>query len=224
MPARHPASPTLFEALGAQMFPIRHVQGRLGELAEASVRLAVSDDNRSAWRAAAALALVEDGRPDDARELVLAEDLPSIPADPGWSIAMLYWAEVYTMLGDRNRAGSLYELLQPFSGQVVVSGPMVYGAIDSALGMFGKDNRAPRGRRSALRGIRRDRRASRRTVVSGPHACRPRPHAHRAREDRGPRLRNTDAQRLRTPAERPGGGLVTREARECRAALAAISG
>ena len=66
--------------------------------------------------------------------LALAEDLPSIPADTGWSTAMLLWAEVYTVLRDRDGAGALYELLEPFSGQVVVSGPMVYGAIDWALG------------------------------------------------------------------------------------------
>ena len=216
--------PDAVQTLGAQMFPIRHVQGRLGELAEASVRLAVSDDNRSAWRAAAALALVEDGRPDDARELVLAEDLASIPADPGWSIAMLYWAEVYTMLGDRDRAGALYELVQPFSGQVVVSGPMVYGAIDSALGML-------------ARTIERHEDADRHFVASAEiderlgaplFLARTRVGHARTLILRGKTEDLDSATRMleqaEDTAERLGGGLVTREARECRAALAAISG
>jgi hypothetical protein len=41
----------------------------------------------------AALALAETGREDEARALVLAEDLGKVPSDQNWPPAMFLWAE-----------------------------------------------------------------------------------------------------------------------------------
>ena len=53
---------------------------------------------------------------------------------PVWSGAMYGWAEVCSDLGLVDRAGELYELLAPFSGQVASGGSILYGSIDWALG------------------------------------------------------------------------------------------
>jgi hypothetical protein len=86
------------------------------------------------WRAGAALALVEDGRGDEARELVLAEDFQSIPWDQAWSSAMFVWAIVCSRLRVVERAGELYELLATFAGQLAATPGNVFGTLAGALG------------------------------------------------------------------------------------------
>jgi hypothetical protein len=137
---------------------------------------------------------------------------------------MLYWAEVYTMLGDRDRAGALYELLQPFSGQVVVSGPMVYGAIDSALGMLARTiERYEDADRHFLASAEIDERLGAPLFLARTRVGHARTLIARGKtEDLDSAIRMLE--QAEDTAERLGGGLVTREARECRAALAAISG
>jgi hypothetical protein len=220
---RASGQPDAFQTLGAQVFPIREAQGRLGELADGSVQLAVSDDNRSAWRAAAALALVDDGRADEARELVLGEDLPSIPADPGWAIAMLLWAQVYTVLGDRERAGALDELLEPFSGQVIVSGPMVYGAIDWALGMLARTvERYEDAERHFVACAEIDERLGAPLFLARTRVGHARTLIARGRtEDFDPARQMLE--QAEDTAGRLGAGLLTREVAECRAELGAVS-
>jgi class 3 adenylate cyclase len=116
----------------AQRFWIRYYQGRLGELVEQMMQ-AVGEPGND-WRAATALALIESGREDEARELLLAEDFQSLPRDRRWSIDMLLWADVCSRLGVVDRAGELYELLSPLSGQLAANGSLVEGTIAWALG------------------------------------------------------------------------------------------
>jgi class 3 adenylate cyclase len=121
--------------LGAHIFHVRYFQGRAGELVERVMELAAGQDSLSGWRAGAgALALIQSGREDDARELALAEDFQSIPRDEAWSIVMLLWADACSRLRVVDRAEELHELLAPVSGQLAVSGAHVYGSIDWALG------------------------------------------------------------------------------------------
>jgi tetratricopeptide (TPR) repeat protein len=87
------------------------------------------------WRAGAALALIESGREEEARELALAEDFQKVRWDDTWAISMLHWADACSRLGDRGRAAELYELLAPFSGQLAsAAGLTVAGSTDWALG------------------------------------------------------------------------------------------
>ena len=90
---------------GGQLFKVRYLQGRLGELVEQFVQLAGEPDSLAAWRAAAALALIESGREDEARELALAEDFQSVPWDEVWSVAMFVWADVCSRLRSRRSRG-----------------------------------------------------------------------------------------------------------------------
>jgi len=126
--------PDVLMMLSAQLFNVRSWQGRLGELAEQALREVDAQDSLAAHRAAAALALIEDGREVQAREMLLAEDLQSIPWEQTWSLAMILWAAVCSRLGVRERAGELHALLAPFSGQVAAAPASAYGTFAWALG------------------------------------------------------------------------------------------
>jgi class 3 adenylate cyclase/tetratricopeptide (TPR) repeat protein len=121
----------------ALLFQVRYFQGRCGERL---VQLAGERDSISVSRAFAvdrafaALRLIESGQADEAREMVLAVDFQSVPWDWLWSIAMFSWADVCSRLGLGDRADTLYELLVPYAGQLAVSGALVMGSIDWALG------------------------------------------------------------------------------------------
>ncbi len=128
--AREPDAVMLF---GADLSHVRSFQGRLGELVEQIVQLVGAQDSLPAWRAATAFALIESGRADEARELARVEDFHSLPWDDTWSTTMFFWANVCSRLRALDRAGELYELLAPFSGQLAGGGD-VFGSIAWALG------------------------------------------------------------------------------------------
>ena len=209
---------------GAQIYTVRYYQGRLGEVVEQSVRLADAQDSRSAWRAAAALSLIESGRADEARELALAEDLQNVPWNVVWSVALLIWADVYARLRALDRVGEMYELLEPFSGQIVVVGPSVYGSIAWALGKLA----------ATLERFQAAEEHFAAAALLEEHLGAPLFLA-RTRADwasaliaRG-RLEDRDrAQRMleqaEETAERLGAEGVTREVAECRAVLAGVGG
>ena len=120
---------------GAQLFYVRTFQGRLAELVEQIVQLSGEPNSLPAWRAGAALALIESGREGEARELALAEDFESVRWDDTWPIAMIGWAEACSRLRVLDRAAELYELLAPFCGQLgSAAGITVIGSTDWALG------------------------------------------------------------------------------------------
>jgi hypothetical protein len=122
--------------LGAMLAQVRMYQGRLGELAEQTVRFAAEIPDFPGWRAGAALALLRSGREDEARELALAEDFQNVPLNDGWSVAAFLWASVCSDVHAVDRARELYELLAPFSGQIVAVTATVLGSIDWALGIL----------------------------------------------------------------------------------------
>jgi class 3 adenylate cyclase/tetratricopeptide (TPR) repeat protein len=119
---------------GAMLFRLRYQQGRAGELVETTVRLAGRSDTNAAYRAGAALALIESGQVEQAVELAIAEDFRAIPRDWNWSWAMFIWADVCARLGRSDRAEEIFELMAPFSGLLAVTGPHAAGSVDWALG------------------------------------------------------------------------------------------
>jgi tetratricopeptide (TPR) repeat protein len=125
-----PDAPLMF---GLQLANVRYFQGRLGELVEPIVQVAGQPDSLSGYRVQAAVALIESGRADEARELVIAEDFQSVPLDSIWSMVMVVWADACSRLGLVDRASELYELLQPFPGQMAAAS-LMYGSTDWALG------------------------------------------------------------------------------------------
>jgi tetratricopeptide (TPR) repeat protein len=119
-----------------QLCQVRYFQGRYREIVEEVLQYAGEPDSLAAWHGTAALALIESGRADEARELALAADFQGVRLDETWFMAMFMWAEVCSRLRVLARADEIYELLAPFSGQLVAGGTIVSGSIDWALGML----------------------------------------------------------------------------------------
>jgi hypothetical protein len=106
----------------------------VGELVEQIVQLAGEPNSLAVWRAVATLALIESGREDEARELLLAENFGAVPWDQTWSVAIFLWADACSRLRVADRAAELSRLLAPHSGQLAAIGVVVFGSIDWALG------------------------------------------------------------------------------------------
>jgi AAA ATPase domain/Adenylate and Guanylate cyclase catalytic domain len=208
---------------GVQLTGVRLLQGRLGELAERSVQLAGEQDSLAAHRAAAALALIESGREDEAREMLLAEDLQSTPWDSAWTMPMILWAVVCSRLGVVDRAGKLYELMAPFSGQIAALPSMVFGSFAWVLGMLAATlERYEQAERHFAAAAEIEQCLGAPLLLARTHAAWARALIARGRPEDLNR-----AQRMLDQAEETavclGAEGITREITECRVALAAVS-
>ena len=61
-----------------QLSRVRYFQGRYGEIVEGALQGAGEPGSLAVWPAVAALALIESGRADEARELALAADFQGV--------------------------------------------------------------------------------------------------------------------------------------------------
>jgi class 3 adenylate cyclase len=211
-------------AFGVQLLTLRYLQGRFAELVDQVVQSASEEDGLPAYRAGVALALIETGREDEARELALAEDLRSIPLDQAWSTAMIVWAIVCSRLAIVDRAGELYEMLAPYSDQLAATPPSVYGSIAWALGaLAGTLERHEQAEGHFAAAAEIEERLGALLLLARTRASWARTLIARGRPEDLDRAQSMLEQAEDT-AESLGGGLVTREVAECRAALAAVGG
>ena len=124
---------------GLQMFALRREQGRLKEVAPA-IRVFVQQRSAAAaWRPGLAVIYSELGLTAEARsefETLARHDFADLPRDAVWMGTMTYLADICTLLGDRARADTLYQILKPFAGRnvVVSNGAACYGALSRYLG------------------------------------------------------------------------------------------
>ena len=208
---------------GIEIANVRYLQGRYGELVEQIVQLARESAGLAWFRSAAALALIESGREDEARELALAEDFRSLPWDIIWSQSIVAWADACRRLCLTDRAGELYELLTPFSGQLAISGAGVYGSIDWALGALATTlERYEQATAHFAAAAEIEERLGAplflaRTRAGWARALIARGHPEELEHAQ------TMLEQSEDTAEHLGAGLVAREVGECCAALAAIS-
>jgi class 3 adenylate cyclase len=216
-----PDAATVF---AAELFNARYGQGRTGELAEQLARRARRPNSVSISRAFAALALIESGREDEARELAIAEDFQSVLWDWTWLLTIFLWADVCSRLGLDGRADELYELLAPFAGVLAVSGTLVAGSVAWALGALattlGRHEQAE-GHFAAAAEIEESFGAP--LFLARTHVGWARALIARGRVEDLKRAQHMLDQ-AEEVAELLGGGLVTREAAKCRGALAAMGG
>jgi hypothetical protein len=108
----------------AGVFGQRWLQGRLGEVEEATRRFADTLAGAPAWRAGLTLVYCELGRDAEARrefERLAAHDFADVPRVDTWLAAMALLSEACAHLGDAARAETLYELLDPFADRNVVT-------------------------------------------------------------------------------------------------------
>ena len=216
--------PDAVAVFGAQLFNARYHQGRSGELVDQILTFANGPESSSAWRAAAAVTLIDSGRADEARELALAEDFQSVPWDWVWSVTVSAWANVCSRLGLADRAGELYELLEPFSVRLAVAGCYVSGSIDWALGTLAATRELYEqadGHFAAAAEI--EERFGAPLFLARTRAGWARALIARGRPEDFDRTQQMLEQAEET-AGRLGGEGITREVAECRAGLAAISG
>ena len=216
--------PDIALVFGVQLFTLRYFQGRFAELVDQVVQSASEEDAVAGYRAGVALALLESGREDEARELALAEDLQSIPWEQAWSTAMIVWAMVCSRLAIVERAGELYELLAPFSDQLAATPPSVYGSIAWALGILAaalERYEQAEGHFAAAAEI--EQRLGAPLLLARTRASWAGALIARGRPEDLERAQSMLEQAEET-AKRLGAGLITREVAECRGALAAISG
>jgi ATP/maltotriose-dependent transcriptional regulator MalT len=216
--------PDAATTFGAMLLGTRGYQGRSGELVEQLVKLAGEASSPATWRAAAAGSLTESGREDEARALVLAEDFQSVPWDWVWSGTMCSWANVCARLQIADRAGELHELLAPFADRLAVSGVLVTGSIPTVLGTLASIlERYEQAEGHFAVAAEIEQRFGAPLLLARTRAGWARTLIARGRtEDRERAAQMLD--QAHEVAERLGGGLVTREVAECRAALAAVSG
>jgi len=124
-----------------QMFNLRWSQGRLVELLASAKANVEQFPAIPAWRCAVALIYREIGQEAEAREEfehLALNDFNEIPFDGTWLVAMVLLADVCGFLGDQERAAKLYELLLPYAGRNVVTGPGVAcaGSTSRYLGLL----------------------------------------------------------------------------------------
>jgi len=207
---------------GGQLFRVRYQQGRTGELAEQLVQFAGEPGSLAGWRAFAAIALIESDRADEARATALAEDFQSVPWDFLWSL-LFVWADACSRLGLADRAGELYELLEPFPGQFAAAG-LVFGSIDWALGTLATTlERFEQAESHFAAAAEIDEDFGAPLLLARTRAGWARALVGRGRPEDLERAQSMLVQAEET-AGRLGAGLITREVEECRASLGASSG
>jgi DNA-binding CsgD family transcriptional regulator len=124
---------------GVQMFTLRREQGRLDEVGPLVRHFVQTNPQSHVWRPGLALIYAELGQRDAARtefDLLAADGFRSLVRDGVWVASVAYLAQVCGALGDAQRAGILYSLLQPYSGRNLLAGTSIacLGAADALLG------------------------------------------------------------------------------------------
>jgi DNA-binding CsgD family transcriptional regulator len=124
---------------GVQMFTLRREQGRLDEVAPLVNHFVQNNAQANVWRPGLALIYAELGRLDAARtqfDALAADDFRELVRDGVWVASIAYLAQVCCALDDKQRAGILHQLLQPYSGRNLLAGTSIacFGAADAFLG------------------------------------------------------------------------------------------
>jgi DNA-binding SARP family transcriptional activator/tetratricopeptide (TPR) repeat protein len=108
-----------------QLLNIRREQGRPAEI-ESTIRdMALANPQRRGWPAGLGLVAWESGRPDEARtqfERAAQGNFADVIQDGEWMPTMALLSQLCTLLGDRERAATLYDLLEPYEANNIVRG------------------------------------------------------------------------------------------------------
>ncbi len=129
-----PDAPILY---AGQLLMIRYDQGRLGEIELVLEQQLLDNPGIPAFRAALALAQCDVGRLDDAAHHIdraSVDGFQDLPYDQVWLLCVGIWASVAELVGDARAAAAIYQLMQPWSGQLLTTGAHMFGACDHWLG------------------------------------------------------------------------------------------
>jgi hypothetical protein len=134
-------NPNDFAGYASQLFLVRREQGRGAELVPAVEAVLAETPGLVAMRAALAVALLEAGQHDRARDVLgalVGDDLGAVPRDQTWMASLALLAEVATVLGDEHAARLVRRELELHRGHlaVAVDGFVCFGAVDRYVGML----------------------------------------------------------------------------------------
>lgn len=123
-----------------EFFVLRREQGRLAQL-EGDLRRALDEyPGYRSFRCMVLVSLCELGRLDEARRLfdrLAVDDFRGLPKGNEWLCTLTLLTEAVDVLDDRNRAATLYDLLAPYAGQVVlIAAEVSLGPVFRPLGML----------------------------------------------------------------------------------------
>lgn len=120
-----------------QLFHIRDLQGRFGELEALLVALTDQNPGVVNWRAVLSAVLVQAGKLSDAANLAgeMASDLSAIPRDWWWKATMNILAETCADTANEAAAPALYEALVPFRSANATNTTLIsYGSMARVVG------------------------------------------------------------------------------------------
>lgn len=155
--AQSGAQPDALPFYISQLASIRWQQGRLPELAPLLSDALDQYPGLPAFRSLVCLAHALAGDHAFAREVLVVDTstgFADLPRDPIWIAGAVTYAHAVAELGDRDAAGLLHPILDPYRGQLATTTISVWGLVDHALGrlerLLGDE---PRARRSLERAI-----------------------------------------------------------------------
>ena len=128
--------PDTLAIYGIQYSHVRWYQGRYGEMADLITGIAADNPDIPSLRSAAARSLIDAGREDDARRMLVAEMSSgfSIPEDFLVPVYLDGWARVASHFDDHEAATALYPRVARWPNLVVFGGPAVIGALSHNCG------------------------------------------------------------------------------------------
>ncbi|MEZ5077443.1 MAG: AAA family ATPase [Solirubrobacterales bacterium] len=155
--ARHSAQPDALPPYISQICSIRWQEGRIGELAPLLTRALRQFPGIPGFRSLVVLAQVGAGEPAAAREVLstdVATRFEALPRDPIWFGTVATYAYGVADLGDREAAGLLHGILDPYRGRLATTAVGIWGLADHALGrlelVLGEQEAGRRSLRTAI--------------------------------------------------------------------------
>jgi tetratricopeptide (TPR) repeat protein len=129
------------EGFGAQLISIRRDQGRVAEIDPVVKLMTQRFPETPVWRAGYSLVCTELERLEEAREwfdAVIRDGVDRISRDVFWLPAIAALADTCWYIRDATAAASLYVLLMPYKGRLVMgsSGMICWGFVDRLLGLL----------------------------------------------------------------------------------------
>ena len=124
---------------GSQISNVRVYQGRGGEVVDLLAAAAEESQAIPAFRASVAATYCWLGRADEAAPIVeeAARDrFDHVPRNQIYTTAIALYAEAAAQIGDQNAAAILYELIEPWSDQMVWNGGNCHGDALTYLGLM----------------------------------------------------------------------------------------
>jgi tetratricopeptide (TPR) repeat protein len=142
----------------SQLFAMRRVQGRVGELTEVVERLTAKGGHQIGWRSALGVLYFDTGNVEAARRCLheeVRDGVGAIPRGMFWLTRVALLSELAAQLGEAAVAGELYDALLPYRAyNVVVAYCSLLGPVEGYLGQLaaalGDPTRAAEHTRAAL--------------------------------------------------------------------------